>query len=508
MGGVHAAGKEVAADKVEQVQAGNQVVVKQELEGQDDVVDEQVTEKEQNAVSDPGLKETNEPNENETNKTNENVDTFNHADVSAYNDEKVEEESEHTEVKYNEENAVSKNKGSFDENIVGNIEVKEREEVKQELLEGQVDEVDEQLTEKDQNAVGDPGQIETNKPTENETKTKNEDVDTFNHAEVSVYNDDDEVQEESEHTEVTYKKENEKSKFKESLEENIVGSIEDKEKEEVNVFEAEKQNGYKTLDSFQNKTKKRNVKEETVANNALNPENIYMAETYKQSKSAGNAMTTIIHDTPKEGDKKHADDTETEMEHINEACTQANVDEKEAMKRKQFCSEVKEEQPPNKKKWKVDPKCSFPECDYATEVTRNMRNHLLTHSGEKPYKCNQCDFAFITPANLRNHVNSKHTKEKPHACKHCDEKFSSSSARRQHVRTKHEQVVKIHKCDTCGCSSNQVQALKIHKRIHTGDKPFECTMCEECFRQKAHLNRHTAKEHTVKEDEKDHGKLN
>merc|ERR1712129_268864 len=130
-----------------------------------------------------------------------NVDTSNHAEVSACNDEKVEEESEHTEVKYNEENAVSKNKGSFDENIVGNIEVKEREEVKQELLEGQVDEVDEQLSEKDQNAVGDPGQIETNKPTENKTKTKNEDVDTFNHAEVSVYNDDDEVQEESEHTE-------------------------------------------------------------------------------------------------------------------------------------------------------------------------------------------------------------------------------------------------------------------------------------------------------------------
>merc|ERR1719509_439534 len=179
------------------------------LEGQDDVVDEQVTGKEQNAVSDPGQKETNKPNENGTNKTNKNVDTFNHAEVSAYNDEKVEEESEHMEVKYNEENAVSKNKGSFDENIVGNIEVKEREEVKQELLEGQVDEVDEQLTEKDENAVGDPGQLETNKPTENETKTKNEDVDTFNHAEVSVYNDDDEVQEESEHTEVTYNKENE-----------------------------------------------------------------------------------------------------------------------------------------------------------------------------------------------------------------------------------------------------------------------------------------------------------
>jgi len=408
--GVHTAGKEVAADKVEQVQAGNQVVVKQELEGQDDVVDEQVTEKEQNAVSDPGQKETNKPNENETNKTNENVDTFNHAEVSAYNYEKVEEESEHTEVKYNEENAVSKNKGSFDENIVGSIEEEEN---------------------------------------------------VFNTS--------------------TYK---------------AVGNS------------TEKQKSFKTFDSFQNEIQERNVKEEAFAYNVLDPVNILMEETYKQTKSDGKGMTNIIFDIPNEGDEKHADDTETEMEHINEACTQANVDEKEAMKRKQFCSEVKEEQPPNKKKWKVDPKCSFPECDYATEVTRNMRNHLLTHKGEKPYKCNQCDFAFITPANLRNHVNSKHTKEKPHACKHCGEKFSSSSARRQHVRTKHEQVVKTHKCDTCGYSSNQVQALKKHKRIHTGDKPFECTMCEKYFRQKAHLNRHTAKEHTVKEDEKDHGKLN
>ena len=40
------------------------------------------------------------------------------------------------------------------------------------------------------------------------------------------------------------------------------------------------------------------------------------------------------------------------------------------------------------------------------------KDHVQTHIGEKPFKCNQCDLLFITLFLLKDHERT-HTREKP-----------------------------------------------------------------------------------------------
>lgn len=124
--------------------------------------------------------------------------------------------------------------------------------------------------------------------------------------------------------------------------------------------------------------------------------------------------------------------------------------------------------------------------------------HQRLHSGEPPekkYKCTMCDRGFTLSANLRTHMRT-HTGEKPYSCPQCGKAFKRSSDVASHLRSHTGE--RPYKCSNCPKAFTMLSHLKRHQVIHTGEKPFKCDLCGKGFTQpssvKAHLKVHAKRQ--------------
>jgi uncharacterized Zn-finger protein len=117
---------------------------------------------------------------------------------------------------------------------------------------------------------------------------------------------------------------------------------------------------------------------------------------------------------------------------------------------------------------------SCPYCPRTFPWTSSLRRHVLTHTGQKPYKCPHCSLLFTTKSNCDRHLLRKHgsqsassashgggsssssetspgsssgnytmrnVPERPYKCNYCPSStFSTQSNLKKHVQTKHSPV--------------------------------------------------------------------
>ncbi|XP_062528394.1 zinc finger protein 62 homolog [Bombyx mori] len=161
------------------------------------------------------------------------------------------------------------------------------------------------------------------------------------------------------------------------------------------------------------------------------------------------------------------------------------------------------------------------DCDYKSIRVKDMMNHYLCHSGERPFTCSICLKTFTQHSSLSSHQENvhklykvegtchvcgkylkgrnkfyKHLKghsEKNQQCVICNKIFKTKKTLKVHMQ-RHADI-KTLSCEICGSRYYTISDLCNHKRnVHFKDsKVYKCDLCEYVANKNETIKKHRAK---------------
>ena len=129
-------------------------------------------------------------------------------------------------------------------------------------------------------------------------------------------------------------------------------------------------------------------------------------------------------------------------------------------------------------------------CNKRYKTKNNLKYHLKTHAADV-HVCTLCTRLFKSDQSLKEHKVKYHSKSE--LCTVCGKFFTSKSILKTHIQTKHDpHLNKCHVCPFDGCRKtfSRVTLYQDHINIHTGVKPYQCSVCKRAYHYRYKKNQH------------------
>uniref|UniRef100_A0A8D8Z754 Zinc finger and SCAN domain-containing protein 10 n=1 Tax=Cacopsylla melanoneura TaxID=428564 RepID=A0A8D8Z754_9HEMI len=142
-----------------------------------------------------------------------------------------------------------------------------------------------------------------------------------------------------------------------------------------------------------------------------------------------------------------------------------------------------------------------PVCNKVYKTSRYMREHLLAHSEQRKHMCDVCGKLFKSLAYVRSHrkdhFKTEKSKEKLFECALCNTKYLNKIGLKEHLIT--HSGNKPHTCEVCSTAFYHYRSLKRHLKKHkvlSGEgELYYCPVCNKEFVEKYEMQRHKQHKH-------------
>ncbi|RZC32448.1 zinc finger protein 271-like [Asbolus verrucosus] len=131
-------------------------------------------------------------------------------------------------------------------------------------------------------------------------------------------------------------------------------------------------------------------------------------------------------------------------------------------------------------------------------------HHMELHAGIKKYSCDLCAKKFLTMTYLKVHRDLNHHKElygfeMTYVCQECGRKFTFERSLRRHLSTIHKiGEDRTVSCPVCFKKISNNYNLKVHMRMHTGEKTNVCESCGKGYHTYKSYKKHVLTHHPGK----------
>lgn len=127
------------------------------------------------------------------------------------------------------------------------------------------------------------------------------------------------------------------------------------------------------------------------------------------------------------------------------------------------------------------------------ELADLQRHERYHHKPAAKKTCSVCARQYVHASSLREHM-CTHTGERPLLCPLCPATFYINNSLLRHIRTHGPKPYTCPQCTKRFCTSH---AVTVHLRRHTGERPFACVHCPRTFISNSHLISHRNHKHRL-----------